>query len=460
MEGRREISRRNLTAALIGAAVGLALAPGAALAGLTVEPEVVPGANAPGPAEYDQVYVSKVGPSDADRVLVLMPGTSGGAGDFTLLAEDLVAAVPDLQVWSVDRREQALEDTSKFEEVAAGTATPQDAFDYYLNWIVSSVPSHYQPLDPEEYDFTERWGLRVALRDVREVVKLAREDGREVYLGGHSLGASAAAAYAAWNFDGRAGYRDIEGLVLIDGGLQGTFDSYTRDEAETQLLGLPGSPWADLLGLGLPWAAGAFAESGAWFAREDPTGASALQDFPLLPAAFKPTDEVTNRGLLGYAFDKSTSPPALALIQVRAGELGPLPEPRDWADGEVTPIARLAETFGQEPANAVEWYFPKRLSIDVNGANALRRNAVARFLNLPLRHGDEIDVPLLAIQTDLTQGGVLEGAKNLIRSSEIPRNRSVLINAEDSMSHLDPLTAAPALNPLVQEMGDFLDGAG
>ena len=55
---------------------------------------------------------------------------------------------------------------------------------------------------------------------------------------------------------------------------------------------------------------------------------------------------------------------------------------------------------------------------------------------------------------------MLAGARELIRESEVPRAGSVLLNAEDTMSHLDPLTAAPALNPLVQELGAFLDGAG
>ena len=460
MVGTAGIRRRRLRDTVIGAIMLLALVPGVALAGISAEPEIVPGASAPGPSEYDQVYVSKVGPSDAGRVLVLMPGTAGGAGDFTLLAQDLVAAVPDLQVWAVDRREQALEDTSLFEQAAAGTATPQEALDYYLGWITNpSIQPHYQPLDADDYAFTERWGLRVALRDVREVVKQARSGGREVFLGGHSLGASQAVAYGAWDFAGRPGFRDLAGMVLIDGGLLGTFDGYTREEAESKLLFLEGAPWLDLLGIGLPWGAGVFAESGARFALDDPTGPSVLQDFPLLPPAFNPGDEVTNRGLLGYAFDKDTSSPALSLIHVRAGSLGPLPEPRDWVDGEVTSVQRLAVTFGQEPANAIEWYFPRRLSIDVNGANALRRNAVAKLLHLPLKHGPRIDVPVLALQTDLTDGGVLAGARALIRESEVPRARSVLLNAEDTMSHLDPLTAAPALNPLVQELGAFLDGA-
>jgi hypothetical protein len=64
--------------------------------------------DAPGPARFDRVFVHKFGPSDGQRVLVLMPGTQGGAGDFTLVARNLVRRIDGLQVWAIDRRTQAL----------------------------------------------------------------------------------------------------------------------------------------------------------------------------------------------------------------------------------------------------------------------------------------------------------------------------------------------------------------
>ena len=45
---------------------------------------------------------------------------------------------------------------------------------------------------------------------------------------------------------------------------------------------------------------------------------------------------------------------------------------RDWHDGEVSPIARVAQTFAGEP-DAVEWFFPLRLSLDVDAASTMRR---------------------------------------------------------------------------------------
>src|SRR4030088_2197600 len=84
-------------------------------AGASAEPYVaIPGAKGPGPAKYNRVFVHQFGSPRALRVLVVVPGSLGGAGDFTHIARLLIARVPNLQVWAVDRRENALEDTSVF----------------------------------------------------------------------------------------------------------------------------------------------------------------------------------------------------------------------------------------------------------------------------------------------------------------------------------------------------------
>jgi hypothetical protein len=38
---------------------------------------------AAGPAKYDRVFVQQLGPRRHDRVVVLVPGTNGGAGGIT-----------------------------------------------------------------------------------------------------------------------------------------------------------------------------------------------------------------------------------------------------------------------------------------------------------------------------------------------------------------------------------------
>ncbi len=198
-------------------------------------------------------------------------------------------------------------------------------------------------------------------------------------------------------------------------------------------------------------------ETGAVNAILDPTGpATALQTFPLLPAVFNPGFPVTNRGLVGNAFDRETSPPDLALLHVNAGQLATSGDPRDWVDGGVTPVSRLAENFGQEPSNGVEWYFPKRLTIDTNGADELVQNDVADFLGLRLFHARGINVPIYAFQTDLTDGGVLRGARALVKKAKTKKKDSMLVNGAPEQSHLDPLTAAPKKNEFLKTLVDFL----
>src|SRR5829696_3202935 len=413
----------------------------------------VPTPAAPGPAQFNQVTVHQFGPKSAKRVLVLMPGTQGGAGDFTLIARDLVKRARGLQVWAIDRRTQTLEDTATFAAAENGQIPLQQAFDYYLNL------QGFRIRGPDEDPYAREWGMAVALNDARAVVRRARAHGRrQVILGGHSLGASLTVAYAAWDFNGRPGYKDLKGLVLIDGGLLGSFDAYDLAQAQKAVSDLESSnPFDDQLGLGFPEIAGIFAEIAALYAEKAPVAsAMTLQSYPLLPPEFDPGFPVTDRALLGFNFDRDTSP--LPSDQhINGGSLAPAGEPRDWIDGGVTPVGRLAATFGQEPTNALEWYFPTRLTIDTNGADQMRANDVGRFLGLRLFHTRKVNLPLYAIATDSAGAHVLAGARNFIRRARTTRRQAVLVNRNPEISHLDPLTAAPRTNAFLKTVVPFLN---
>ena len=147
---------------LIGLVLALALA-GPAAAAETVT--TIAGGPGPGPSKYDKAYVTKFGPRSAKSVLVLMPGFQGGAGDFTLDAREIVKRVPGLQVWAVDRRSQALEDTSRFADALAGRISVQQAFDYYLGWLANpAIQAHFEPIDQAKFGFAKsgacRWRCR------------------------------------------------------------------------------------------------------------------------------------------------------------------------------------------------------------------------------------------------------------------------------------------------------------
>jgi pimeloyl-ACP methyl ester carboxylesterase len=221
--------RGSALIAVLALAVSVLMAS-VAPAGAGAEPVFsVRGAQGAGPVRLDRVLVQRFGPSSARTVLVLVPGATSGAGVFTFVARDLVRRVPGLQVWAVDRREQAFEDTSV---IAAGD--PDQALAYYLGGEPVGARV-FSPPPVSQVRFMAKWGLGLLVGDLRRVVRKARAGGRRVILGGHSLGASVAEAYASWDFAGRAGYRDLVGLVLIDGGLPLAPSSLTPAQARAIL---------------------------------------------------------------------------------------------------------------------------------------------------------------------------------------------------------------------------------
>jgi hypothetical protein len=426
----------GLTAALV---LALTLA-GPAAARERYVPMKVPAG--PGPAKYDRVFVQQLGSAKARTVLVLVPGTQGGAGGITPVARDIVRRARGVQVWIVDRREQAFEDTSIFR-----TRDPQRAQDYYLGF-------KYVRMDGENAKYVADWGLKLQLSDLHSVIRRARRAGRRVILGGHSAGASTAVAYAAWDFGGRAGYRDLDGLVLIDGGLLGSFSSANLTRAKRELADIrSGKVFLDLLGLGVPEIAGVFSQVGALWAVEHPDEPSVLQNFALLPDAFKPSVRATNEAAFGYAFDEATSPAALALIHAHLGRLAASGDPRGWVDSELTPVQRFARAYAANDPNATEWYYPRRLLLDIDAASPLRMTPAARYLGLRLRHARQIDVPLYAFSTSLTRGAVARGARRLVTRSRI---RTVRVVDDRSTAHLDPLVAAPRKNHFLKTVVPFL----
>ena len=431
----------------IAAACGLiaAVACGWLPAGAAAEPVFfVAGAHGAGPARFDRVLVQRFGPASARTVLVLVPGATGGAGVFTFMARDLVRRVPGLQVWAVDRREQAFEDTSV---IAAGD--PDQALAYYLRGqpVGGRV---FSPPPVSQVRFMAKWGLGLLLGDLRQVVRKARAGGRRVILGGHSLGASVAEAYASWDFAGRPGYRDLAGLVLIDGGLPLAPSSLTPAQARAILAVIrPEGPRVDIFKQGRPSLYGVLSAVAGLYAEKQPQQRSLLD--AVVPPSFQAPFATTNQAWLGLASQVLYPPKADAVAH--AGHPAATGDPRAWIDGDITPIARLARFLTQTPINTIDWYIPRRLvELDIQAAQPLAATPLTRLLGLRLTHRAGIRLPLYAFQTG-SSPAVLRGARRLARASRV---RRTAFAANSAMTHFDPLTAIPARNNFVRTVTPFL----
>ena len=275
------------------------------------------------PAKYNKVGILKIGSAKAKNILVLNPGTSASAAYFAPLARDLSSKAPGWQVWAVERRENLLEDHSVLNRLKSGTATPKQAFDYYLNYLADrSITTHFKPIPDASVAYAKQWGMRTEIGDLRRVVAEAkRAAGRRghVVMGGHSLGGTITTAYATWDFGGKAGARGLSGLVFIDGASRP--EAVTVAAANDSLAKLrAGSPWLTFGGIPTPFV-GLFNTGGSLNALKAPNAPSLAQNFALLPSNLKPPVPATNLAQYGYALDTQTSPSSLALAQGHIGSL-------------------------------------------------------------------------------------------------------------------------------------------
>ncbi|MGX2995736.1 alpha/beta hydrolase [Streptomyces sp. JNUCC 64] len=409
--------------------------------------EFVRGVQAAGPAELQQVGVLKVGPESARRVLVLLGGREGGAGVFRHTARTLAAAADGLQVWAVDRREQNLADLSGFANA------PEQATEYYLG-------GHYQVQDPAESGYAAQWGLEVLLEDVRRVVLAASDGGRrEVVLGGVSVGGSEALLYAAWDFDGTPGYRDLAGLAVVDGGVLNAYSGAGMEfelplEAAKGWLGAieSGAVFEDFTstttGLGdRPESAALWFQLAAQHALADPDGPAVLGD--RVPEMFRTEGKLTNLGLFGRLVDAAHAHPSYS---VQAGHPN---EDGTWNDAGPTRLRTVAEAFAGPRPGAWTWYTLNRVMLDLVAAIDFRETELTRLLGLRVSHPDTIDVPLYVFQSGLTRGTTGQAAASVTAASRIPE---LSLHGDPALTHQDVVYAQWDDNRFLRTLSQFLDG--
>ena len=443
----------RVPAVVIASCVFSLLVIGAAPARADLPVDWMRGASSPGtPARYDKVGVIKVGRPSARNVLVLEPGTSAGAAYFVPLAKWIVARAPGWQVWSVERRENLLEDQSVLTLAKHGLATSTQLFDYYLGWLdpALQVQTHIQLIPNATVGFAKQWGMRVAVEDLHHVIAAARRLGGAVVLGGHSLGGAVVTAYATWDFHGRPGADGLAGLVYIDGG---SFPAVSAGKARSELRALESSgssPWLTFGGIPAPFA-GLFSMTGATAALIDPNSQSLGQSSGLLTAfGLSPSVPVTNLAQFGYALNVGTSPASLLAAQAHLGAgISPAGPLHGWdGAGALTPISRFATMLsglGVGDADGAEWYFPMRLTIDSGAVANGAPDPAQRVLGLSATLGRHLPrrLEIYAFGARLGGAGVLVDAKELATESGIPPTHLLLIDRQSTYAHNDPAGAYP-----------------
>jgi hypothetical protein len=292
--------------------------------------------------------------------------------------------------------------------------------------------------------------MNVAVQDLHVVIDAAKKRGGKVVLGGHSLGGTVVTAYAAWDFNGRAGASDLAGLVYIDGGSTSTPVSTQAATEELQSLNTPSAtPWLAFGGIVAPYA-GLFEATGSSAALLDPNAPSLGQTSGLLPTDIVPPVSVTNLGQYGYALNAATSPSSLLAAQGHLGTgiaaKGPV---HGWnSSGALTPISRFATMFsgaGIKSTDGVEWYFPQRLTDDAGAVANGNANPAQGVLDVHATMGHDLPKSLLIYAFGARLGGpsVPADAQVLATQSGIPARNLTLENYQSTYSHNDPAGAYP-----------------
>jgi pimeloyl-ACP methyl ester carboxylesterase len=343
------------------------------------------------PKEFNQtMYLRYYLPADkAQTILVLVSGLYGGAMSFDILARQLVAAIPKLEVWAVDRRANLLEDRSIM-QTALKQHDPMLAYDYYIKDGASE--NSFQPLTPDQLGFMRNWSLEVHLYDLHEIVKRAEASAKTVILGGHSLGGSMVGFYSAFVFPDGAGYQHLEGLFLIDGVL-GRTGGFGLEGEKTVLGELKLVPsLADLkAGRGEVYSSlrspkiFARREATALMARFDPDGLApgSMASFPItkLAAIGIPDDDdysvstVFSSSMgeaVGASFSGNLPAALLSSIGIYSKSVKGVAAGYDYvrwersnSSLEVVDPAALTKSWSSVATNRSEWYFPLRLALSV-----------------------------------------------------------------------------------------------
>lgn len=450
-----------------------------------------PNGGAVTPADQNRVRVVRYRvdadpPKPARAVVVMMPGFLAGAGSLDGLARAIVSRSRDddaLEAWAIDRRSNLLEDTHAL-DVAEASGRSDAAYAYYDRKEPVLGRSFAGFLTGAQVPWASEWGLATTLGDLRAVIAKVPAEARRarVVLLGHSLGASVAESYAAWDFDGKAGREDLAAMVLADGvaRIEGNApESVDRAAYEngsgSGFFASPGvkgiregSVFTTLPLLGVK--ALVVAEAVAIDAKNRPdevqTNVPARDQLLGLVLGLGTLPNLSNAAAFGFAFDEGSAILSFAAARCGAGQGGPidgyssafggdLVHPSDpnatytWKDGpavgEPTRLADLARAWFEGPGvNFAEWYFPTRLSVDLAASGTLNvTDTDWRWTEYGLRakHGAELDLPIYAAPFRLVgDPAAYDALRRLVKTPP----EAFVVKPYPELAHIDGLAGADA----------------
>lgn len=480
---------------------------------------VNPATRAATPAALNRVRVMRyrsdsATPQPARSIVVAMPGFLGGAGSFDPLARALVkrgaAAMTPVEVWVIDRRSNLLEDLRGM-DVADAMRDPDVAAGYYLRrdlTLDGAAFEGYLGASDPSLSYMAEWGIASLVRDVKAVIDRVPAPRSHVVLLGHSLGASIVEAFAAWDFDGVAGYRSLAGLAMIDGVAGGT--SVTEAQYLTAGVSGPGGFGSASLSrlrsagpyfVALPFLGVRALVVSEIVARRAAVAPDAVVADPDRDSIYqvllgvRAMPPLTNAAAFGFGFDEASCPLAFARMSVGApagGALRMAPNAFDptetltapasetdtyrWTDApaatprEFTPLANGIAAWSATPTNFSEWYFPSRLSLDASALGDMSLAASAWQVREGIRvmHGREVDVPVLGVAAALTgSAAVYERVRGRVAATvgaDLPAAganradvRAFLAVHVPRMTHIDPISGADGNpdNPVPELLFNF-----
>ena len=352
-------------------------------------------------------------------------------------------------MWSVERRENLLEDQSELDLYKQNKVSSTQLFDYYLGYLTDkSITHHTRPVSDSSVGFAKNWGMDVAVQDLHDVIGAAKGLGGKVVLGGHSLGGSVVTAYRDVGLRRSPRCRRSGRPRLHRRGERIAGERGNRDRCARRA-GQRASPWLAFGGITAPYA-GIYSATGGASAVYDPNSPSIGQTSGLLPSELVPADRVTNKAQFGYALNVGTSPPSLEAAQAHMGTgVSPTGPVHGWdGSGALTPLSRFATMFsgaGIQNVDGSEWYFPQRLTDDTGAVGNGNANPAQGVLGVDATMGHELPHGMLiyAIATALGGPAVLTAAQNLAAQSGIPSANLTLVDEHTAYAHNDPAGAYP-----------------